>query len=427
MKIWIIGTWYVWLIQAVWLAKLWHEIVSLDIDENKIKELKSWKAIIYEPGLEELLEGVKDNISFTVSYKDLDNCEIIFVAVWTPQDRRWRTNKDFIHKAAISIKKNLSWEKVIILKSTVPVGTNKEVSEILWEKFYVISNPEFLREGKAIDDFFNPDRVVVWFNINEKETIKEKVRQMYSWFIKKNIPYIETNWETAELIKYAANSFLAMKISFINELARLADQTWANIQVLAKWIGLDKRIWESFLNAWLWYWWSCFPKDVKSLIHQFKENWLDWELVQCTDKVNQKQLIYFFEKIEKFYDDIEGKRFLLLWLAFKPDTDDLRESRSIEIAKMLNEKWAKIYWFDYIKKAMDNVKQQFDFIKVVDDIYSVNNLDGIIIWTEYKQFNDLDWDKLKDNTNIPVIFDWRNILDKEKLKKVGFIYKGIWV
>jgi len=262
MKIWIIWTWYVWLIQAVWLAKLWLEVVSLDIDEKKINDLKKWISVIYENWLTELLQEVKNNINFTTNYKDLNSCDIIFIAVWTPQDKRWRTNKDFIHKASISIRQNVNPWKIIIIKSTVPVWTNAEIAEILWEWFDVVSNPEFLREWKAIDDFFEPDRIVVWFSKNVKNEIKNKIKELYKYFTQKNIKYIETDWQTAELIKYAANSFLATKISFINELSQLADKVWADIKTLSEWIWTDKRIWKSFLNAWLGYGWNCFLKDA---------------------------------------------------------------------------------------------------------------------------------------------------------------------
>jgi len=428
MKIWIIWTWYVWLIQALWLAKIWFDVTCLDIDENKINDLKNWKAVIFEPWLEELLLETKSKINFTTNYKDLNSCDIIFIAVWTPQDKRWRTNKDFIHKASISIKQNVEKWKVIVIKSTVPVWTNKEVSEILWEWFEVASNPEFLREWKALEDFFEPDRIVVGFSKNVKIETKNKIWEMYKYFLDKNIPYIQTSWETAELIKYAWNSFLATKISFINELSQLADKVWADIEELARWIWLDKRIWNSFLNAWLWYWWSCFPKDVKSLIHQFKENWFWWKIISAVDEINQDQLKFFVKKIENFYDNLEWKNFLVLWLAFKPDTDDLRESRSIALIKELEKKWANIFWFDPLPKARENVKKTYPEIEVLDDLENISGIwkiDWIIIWTEYKSFNDLDWEWIKNKISMPVIFDWRNILDWEKISKIGFIYKKI--
>lgn len=428
MKIWIIWTWYVWLIQAVWLAKLWFEVISLDIDESKIKQLNGWIPTIYENWLEDLLKEVKNNITFTSNYKDLDNCDVIFVAVGTPQDKRWRTNKEFIHKVSITIKQVLNPWKIVVIKSTVPVGTNKEVSEILWKWFDVVSNPEFLREWKAIDDFFSPDRVVVGFSKNVRDEVKEKMRKVYNYFIEKDIAYIETDWQTAELIKYAANSFLATKISFINELSQLADKVWADIETLSKWMWLDNRIWKSFLNAGLWYGGSCFPKDVKSLIHQFKENWLKWEVVDIVDKANENQLEYFLWKIENFYDDLNWKKLLLLWLAFKPHTDDLRESRAIELAKKLNEKQVKIYWYDLLEKARENTKEFYpDMMEIVNnlDTFNFKNIDWIVIATEYQEFNNLDWDKIKEDVSMPVIFDGRNILDKKMLNEKWFIYKWI--
>ncbi len=429
MKIWIIWTWYVWLIQALWLAKLWFEVISLDIDEKKINNLKNWIAVIYEPWLIKLLEETKNKIKFTTNYNDLNNCDIIFIAVGTPQDKRWRTNKNFIYKASISIKNNIKSWKIIVLKSTVPVWTNKEVAEILWEWFDVVSNPEFLREWKALDDFFNPDRIIVGFSKYTKNETKNKIKKLYNYFIKKNIPFIETKWETSELIKYAANSFLATKISFINELSQLADKTWASIKELAIGIWLDKRIWKSFLNAGLGYGGSCFPKDVKSLIHQFQENQVESKIIPAVDKANENQLNYFFKKIKNFYDDLNQKNILLLWLAFKPDTDDLRESKAIELAKKLNEKWVKIYWYDPLKKARENTKNFYPEINVVEnlEIFDFSQINWIIIATEYKSFNELNWKKIKENISVPVVFDGRNILNKEKIIKIGFIYKWTWL
>lgn len=427
MKIWIIWTWYVWLIQAIWLAKLWFKVVSLDIDEKKIADLKNWIAVIYEPWLKELLVETKDKINFTTNYNELNFCDIIFIAVWTPQDKRWRTNKDFIHKASIQVRQNVEAWKVIVIKSTVPVGTNKEVAEILWEWFEVVSNPEFLREGKAIDDFFTPDRVIVWLWKNSKSETKQKIKKLYNYFIEKEIPFIETTWETAELIKYAANAFLATKISFINELSQLSDKVWANIQELANGIWLDNRIWKSFLNAGLGYWWSCFPKDVKSLIHQFEENALKWNIIKSVDNTNQSQLNYFLNKIENFYDDLSWKNLLVLWLAFKPNTDDLRESRAIALIEKLQEKNANIIWYDPLEKARENTKTFYPEINVTDDLEKIDysKINWIIIATEYKSFNDLDWESIFKEISMPVIFDGRNILDEEKIKKIGFIYKKI--
>lgn len=429
MKIWIIGTWYVWLIQALWLAKIGFDIICLDIDKNKINDLKNGKAVIYEPWLDNILIETKSKINFTTNYYDLNNCDIIFVAVWTPQDKRGRTNKDFIHKASISIKDNLNKGKIIVIKSTVPVWTNKEVSEILWEWFDVVSNPEFLREWKALDDFFEPDRIIVWFDKNKKTDIaKEKIKKLYDFFIKKEIPYIETNWSTSELIKYAWNSFLATKISFINELSQLSDKVWADIEKLTIWIWLDKRIWKKFLNAWLGYGWSCFPKDIKSLIHQFQENWLGWKIISSVDQINDEQLDYFLSKIQDFYDDISKKTFLVLWLAFKPDTDDLRESRAIALIEKLKINWANIYAYDPLEKARENTKYFYPNINVVERLENFENIwdiDWIIIATEYKSFKELNWQDLKIKVSMPVIFDGRNILDKEKIINIWFIYKKI--
>ena len=276
MKIWIIWTWYVWLIQALWLAKIWFDVTCLDIDENKINDLKNWKAVIFEPWLEELLLETKSKINFTTNYKDLNSCDIIFIAVWTPQDKRWRTNKDFIHKASISIKQNVEKWKVIVIKSTVPVWTNKEVSEILWEWFEVASNPEFLREWKALEDFFEPDRIVVGFSKNVKIETKNKIWEMYKYFLDKNL-----------LKKSAKIIFIWSKASkkFSNNWAAyLASKFW--IRWFAWWINKDlwKKFWVHLIN----------PKIVKTNFHKNSKIEIQWKF--CETWLNE-----IFKTCEKIF------------------------------------------------------------------------------------------------------------------------------
>jgi len=426
MKISIIWTWYIWLIQAVWLSKLDFNITAIDIFQDKIDKLKSWFPTIYENGLEELLQETHKNINFTTNIKEVSESDMIFICVWTPQDDNGKTDLGYVFWAINDIKPYLNWNEIIVIKSTVPIWTNAKIFEMLCWKNEVVSNPEFLREWFAIKDFFSPDRIVLWLKQENKKIIK-KINEVYNFFIKKNIPIIITDWQTAELIKYAANSFLATKITFINEIARLSDKVWANIKDISLAIWMDKRIWKQFLNAWIGYWGSCFPKDVKSLINQFKEHNLTWEIITKVDETNSSQVEYFLDKIFTYYNNsLHGKNIWVLGVAFKPETDDLRESKWIEIIKKLLYAWAKLKIFDYNKKALINFKKYIDWVLVsnsrwffeVDIVSNFNDLlkntDSLVITLEDKNIlKENFWNlKLKDN----IIFDGKNILEKRKLK-----------
>ncbi len=437
MKISVIWTWYIWLIQSVWLAKLWFKVTSLDVFQDKIDKLKDWIPTIYEDWLEEVLKETLSNINFTTNKKEIIWSDIIFLCVWTPQDDEWKTDLWYIYGAIDDIKPLLNWNEIIVVKSTVPVWTNESIYNMLWWKNSVVSNPEFLREWVAIDDFFNPDRIVLGFKNDEKIEVKDKIFLLYEYFKNKNIPLIETNWQTAELIKYSANSFLATKISFINEIAKLADSVWANVKDIAKSIGIDSRIWQKFLNAWIWYGWSCFPKDVKSLIHQFKEHQLTWEIITKVDFVNHTQTDYFLDKIFKKYKNyLHWKTIWVLWVAFKPDTDDLRESKWLEIIKKLLYAWAKLKIYDYNEKALENFKRYYEWlmlsnsrwffpITIWKDFSDIcDNADFLVVTLEDTRITKEDFAKIRLKDNI--IFDWKNILDKNRIKKLGIDYIWVW-
>lgn len=435
MKISIIGTWYVGLIQTVWLAKIWFKVTALDIFEEKINMLKMWIPTIYENWLEDLLKETLPNINFTTDINELSGSDIIFLCVWTPQDDDGKTDLTYIKQAAKSLENVLAWNEIIVIKSTVPVGTNKMIYELLWKKYSIVSNPEFLREWLAIEDFFNPDRVVLWFNENTTEETKNKINTVYSFFSNKWIPIIDCNWQTAELIKYAANSFLATKITFINEIARLSDQLWANIKDISTAIWLDSRIGSKFLNAGIGYGGSCFPKDVKSLIHQFRENGLTGEIITKVDETNNTQVEYFLEKIiAKYWNSLSWKHIWILWVAFKPDTDDLRESRSLVLINKLLKLGAILKVYDYNNKALENFEKYCyslntgirNFIPITisknfEDM--ARNIDILIIAIEDKRVLTEDFSKinLKDN----IIFDGKNILDKKTIEELGIHYVGV--
>lgn len=437
MKISVIWTWYVWLIQAVWLAKIGYEINAIDIFEDKIEKLKSWVPTIFENGLEDLLKETLSNINFTTDKSCVVWSDIIFLCVWTPQDETWKTDLTYIKQAANDLKQILKWDEIVVIKSTVPAWTNKMIYELLWEKNPVVSNPEFLREWLAIEDFFAPDRIVLGFKTWESEENILKVLEVYKYFSEKNINVLKTNWQTAELIKYAANSFLATKITFINEIARLADKIWADIKDVSSWLGLDSRIWEKFLNAWIGYGWSCFPKDVKSLVHQFGENGLEWWIIKKVDEVNESQVNYFLEKITaKYSKDLHWKTIALFWVAFKPDTDDLRESRALILVKELLKMWATIKVFDYNSQALENFEKYSyslstwirNFIPIVISksfLDMTKNADFLVMTLEDKKVLAEDFSKVKENLKEKVIFDGKNILDKKEIKNMWFEY--YWV
>lgn len=437
MKISVIWTWYIWLIQSVWLSKLWFKVTSLDVFQDKINKLKSWLPTIYEDWLDELLKETYKNINFTTDKNEIIWSDIIFVCVWTPQDDDWKTDLGYVYGAIEDIKPLLNWNEIIVVKSTVPVWTNRNIFKLLWEKNPVVSNPEFLREWIAINDFFNPDRIVLGFRDDVNQEVKDKLKNLYSFFLEKKIPIIETDWQTAELIKYAANSFLATKITFINEIARLSDSVWANVKDIAKAIGIDNRIWEKFLNAWIGYGWSCFPKDVKSLIHQFKEYNLTWEIITKVDYINHTQVDYFLDKIfKKYNNNLHGKEIAILWVAFKPDTDDLRESKWLEIIKKLLYAWAKLKVYDYNKKALDNFKSYYEWlmlsnsrwffpIEIWDNFLNIcDNSNFLVVTIEDNRILQEDFAKIKLRDNI--IFDGKNILNKTEINKLGINYIWVW-
>ncbi|XRO76578.1 UDP-glucose dehydrogenase family protein [Methanocaldococcus sp. 10A] len=439
-KISIIGTGYVGLIQAVGLAEMGFNVVGIDIDEAKVKALNKGECPLYEEGLKELLKKyVGRNLKFTTSYEPIKESDVIFLCVGTPQDKDGNADLRYLFSAVEKIKETIDKDdyKVVVIKSTVPVGTNRKVKELLKDyNVDVVSNPEFLREGIAVYDFFNPERIVLGFeDLNNKKPI-DIMKYVYKYFEKKGIPFIITNWETAELIKYASNAFLATKISFINELAKLADKVRADIKTISYAMGLDPRIGNKFLNAGIGYGGSCFPKDVKALIKQFENNDIEPILIKATDIVNDEQIKWFFKKIKNYYGNLNRKVFAVLGLAFKPNTDDLRESRAIKLIDMLLENGAIVKGFDYVKKARENTINMYKLDKskgyygynfyVFDNLYeTVKDVDGIIIAVEYNEFNKEDWEKIGNLVKEKVIFDGRNILDGENIKKLGFEYYGV--
>lgn len=435
MNIAVIGTGYVGLVTGVCLSWLGLNVMCMDIDKEKISKLNNGIVPIYEPGLEEILrECVKaGRLFFTDNIKKAaDFGEVIFIAVGTPPDENDSADLKYVFLAAEEIANSMDEYKVIVNKSTVPVGTGnrvknkiKEVLGHLGKKidFDVVSNPEFLREGSAIKDFIKPDRIVVGV---ETEIAEYLMKKIYSKQIFLDIPLIVTNIETAEMIKYASNAFLATKISYINEIANICDLCNADITTVARAMGLDTRINPSFLNPGPGYGGSCFPKDTKALINFGKSLGYSPRIIEGVVDVNNTQRVIVFNKIRNALGDLNNKAITILGIAFKPGTDDIREAPSIPIIKLLLENGARVMVFD--PAAMDNAKLQFPQLNLVycNDVYSAcSDSDCVVLITEWKEFCQLDFKRLKSIMRMPVFIDLRNIYDPMYVKSFGFYYRGV--
>jgi UDPglucose 6-dehydrogenase len=431
MKITVVGSGYVGLVSGICFAHIGHEVICVDKDQNKINRLKQDIIPIYEPGLENLLLEVKaaKKISFTTDLKEaLLDSEVIFIAVGTPQDEDGSADLSYVFAVAKEIAQVAQNDKLIVTKSTVPVGTGNKIKKIVKEinphlNFSIASNPEFLREGAAIDDFMNPDRVIIGA---EDEMAKKIMAEIYQKFSHTKIIYCDI--VTAELIKYASNSFLATKISFINEMADLCEEVGANVRDLAYGIGLDSRIGDKFLNPGPGFGGSCFPKDIMAIINIAKENNVDLSLINSVVTSNQKRKILMSQKIVKALNgEVKNKKITLLGLAFKGNTDDIRYSPAITIAIELAKIGANIVASDF--QAIENSRvelKEFTNISFIYDIYeAIAQTDLIVIATEWKDYANLDLQKVKQITKCRKIVDLRNMLEAKKVREAGFEYFSI--
>ncbi len=425
MKIAVIGTGYVGLVAGACFADLGNKVICVDVDENKIKNLEKGIIPIYEPGLKELVKkNFEDKRLFftTDSKKAIEESKIIFIAVGTPQSDDGQADLKYVMQVCETIGKNMNESKIIVDKSTVPVGTSKKVQETISKftehKVDVVSNPEFLREGSAVNDFLKPDRVVI--GSADKEAAKS-VADLYKPL---DCEILITDPESAEMIKYASNAFLATKISFINEIAAICEKTNADVEAVAKGMGLDSRIGKQFLNAGCGYGGSCFPKDVQAIQKTARDLGYEFDILREVEKVNKYQKSLPLKKLENELGNLKGKKIVVLGLAFKANTDDMREASSIEIIKGLHEKGADIIAIDPIAK--ENAKQLLPKINYSDSVYdSVKGADALILVTDWNEFLELDFEKIGKEMNSKIIVDGRNVYDKEKLKSLGFKYLGI--
>lgn len=429
MKIAVIGTGYVGLVLGTCLADMGNDLICVDIDDDKIDKLNKGISPIYEPGLDGLLKrNLKEGrLSFTKDIKQgIQSSDVIFIAVGTPAKEDGNVDLSYVEEVAKNIGEYINSYKIIVNKSTVPVGTADKVKGIIKKSnkeadFDMVSNPEFLREGKAIKDFMTPDRIVIGV---DSDKAKELMISLYKGIERTGKPILITNIETAELIKYASNSMLATRISFINQLSHLCEKIGADIKTVAKGIGLDSRIGPRFLQAGVGYGGSCFPKDVKALIKTLEENNCNSDLLKSVEEANQRQKLIIIDKIKKLIPDLKGKSIALWGLAFKPDTNDMREAPSVIIINELQKLGAKIKAFDPI--AVDEAKKLLKDVEYGENPYdTIKGCDALIIITEWNEFRDLDKEKIKQLLKQPAIIDGRNIYEPEEMRKLGFNYQGI--
>ncbi|WP_035586735.1 UDP-glucose dehydrogenase family protein [Hippea jasoniae] len=438
MRLAMIGSGYVGLVTGACFAEMGNNVICVDIDDKKIEQLSQGIVPIFEPGLDKMIKRnlKKGNLHFTTDVKfAIENSDIIFIAVGTPQSEDGSADLNHVLKAAEDIGRYLDHEAIIVDKSTVPVGTADRVKETINAQlkkrfgdrvpfeFDVVSNPEFLKEGDAVADFMKPDRVVVGAS-NEKSM--KIMKELYRPFTMNHERFIAMDVRSAELTKYAANAMLATKISFINEISRIAEAVGADINKVRVGIGSDKRIGYYFIYPGVGYGGSCFPKDVRALEKMAEDNGIEPEIIKAVQHVNQAQRYYFLNKIlSKFGEDLEGRVFAIWGLAFKPQTDDMREAPSITIIKELTKRGAFIKAYD--PEAMENAKsfwlKDVKAIEYLPNKYdALNDADAMILLTEWKEFRSPDFYEIKKRLKNPVIFDGRNQYNKEFLKEFGFEY-----
>lgn len=430
MKITVVGTGYVGLVSGTCFAETGNEVICVDIDKSKIDKLKNGQITIYEPGLEKLfLRNLKeDRLHFTTDLAaGIKDAAIIFLALPTPPGEDGSADLKYVLGCANDIGKLLTDYKVIVDKSTVPVGTAKKVYDAIAAnykgEFDVVSNPEFLREGVAVDDFMKPDRVVIG---TSSERAKKVMGDLYNPYVRQGNPVIFMEEKSAELTKYAANSFLAAKISFMNEIAQLCELLGADVDMVRRGIGSDERIGRRFLFPGIGYGGSCFPKDVQALVRSSSEVNYDFKILNAVMDVNEKQKLHLIPKIKRFFkDELKGKHFALWGLAFKPNTDDIREAPALYMIDALTEAGATITAFD--PEAMPNVKNLIgDKVTYAESQYdALKGADALVIATEWNEFRTPDFLKIVSILKSKVIFDGRNLFETAAIKELGFYYESI--
>ncbi len=429
MNIAVIGTGYVGLVAGCCFAESGNDVICVDTDAEKIKDLKNGRSTIYEPGLTELLtRNIREGrLAFTTDLAGaVKKSFVIFVAVGTPQ-HGGETDLTAVRAVATAIGKTMDRFKVVVMKSTVPVGTTEELADTIRagtdQPFDVISNPEFLKEGAAVEDFMKPDRVVIGA---EDERAAEVVRELYAPFVRTGSPVMVTDIRTAEMIKFASNAYLATRISFMNEFANLCEHVGADIDLVRKGMGLDQRIGHAFLFSGVGYGGSCFPKDVETLIATGRRNESPLRILEAVHKINADQRLRFLAKImAHFGSNLNDKRVAVWGLAFKPRTDDMREAPSVDIIEGLLAAGASVTAYD--PEAMDEARTIFGSrIEFAKNNYDcLDDADALVLVTEWQAFRTPDFERMKSRMRAPVVFDGRNIYDPAQMREMGFIYQSV--
>ena len=430
MKVTMIGTGYVGLVTGTCFAESGNDVYCLDVDQSKVDLLNGGGIPIYEPGLTELVRRNADagRLKFTTDYAEaISDAKCVFICVGTPQDENGAADLKYVQSAAEQMAPHLTPGTIVICKSTVPVGTNRRVrgwvEGVSDTQFYSASNPEFLKEGAAIDDFTKPDRVVV--GVDEEEA-SDALHELYKPFLRTEKPFISMGIESAEMVKYAANCMLATKISFINEMANICEEVGADINDVRKGMGHDARIGFSFLFPGAGYGGSCFPKDVRALASLAEDNKVNPRILRTVDETNNEQKNVLFRKLSDYFDgDLNGRTVAVWGLSFKPRTDDIREAPSLVLIRSLLEAGASVKVSDPV--AVENVQKELgDSIEYCEHHYDAcQDVDALAILTEWSEFRNPDFDYVKLKMKAPVIFDGRNLYDPKKMTERGFYYSGI--
>ena len=430
MKIAVVGTGYVGLVTGTCFAETGNNVTCIDIDAGKVTKLKNGEITIYEPGLEKLfLRNLKEErLTFTTDLAGgIKDATIIFLALPTPPGEDGSADLKYVLGVADDLGRIMKDYKVIVDKSTVPVGTAEKVQAAIAKnykgEFDVVSNPEFLREGVAVDDFMKPDRVVIG---TESERARKIMGDLYAPFVRQGNPVIYMDERSAELTKYAANSFLATKISFMNEIARLCEKLGADVDMVRRGLGSDDRIGKRFLFPGIGYGGSCFPKDVQALVHSANTVDYKFEILDAVIRVNDSQKLHLMPGIRKYFkNDLKGKKFALWGLAFKPNTDDIREAPALYMIDALTEAGAVVSAFD--PEAMNNVRNLIGSkIEYADSRYAaLEGADALVIATEWNEFRTPDFSKIAGSLKNKVIFDGRNLFDPEAIRELGFHYESV--
>ncbi len=428
MNVSIIGAGYVGLVTAASLAELGNDVIVMDVDHEKIDRLERGIIPIHEPGLDRLINKNSDRLSFTTKMDEVvREAEIHFICVWTPPNEDGKADLSAVRSVSKELGAGFARFKtkspIVVVKSTVPVGTHKKIKRIIRQLykggFNIVSNPEFLREGQAVADMMRPDRIVVGSDSSEAaEIIASLYRDLRA-------PIILTDISTAEMIKYAANAFLATKISFINEVANVCELVGADVKEVAEGIGTDKRIGKSFLSAGMGYGGSCFPKDVRALQEFANDEGYNFKLLKSVIEVNEQQRQVVVDKLVKHLVSLRGKTILVLGLSFKAHTDDVRESGAIDIIKRLQSKGAKVRAHDPLSLLTAQKVIDGDIKFIAQPIEGARGADAIVIATEWPQFKDLDWQAIKKSARGSLIIDGRNLLDSSQMRSLGFMYESI--